>query len=208
VELAKSSDLTKKGVFDLRAVLAEQQQPEDTITFYIDREVGHAANKLEKRIKELENSLAVANLQKDDKVIKQATDALNSATDKLEELYREVKPYKATIRAITRRAKHDLQSKALHAFPIRRDVWGNDDSEQEFARGHYLELLVWSAMIRSIESPDGDVQEFSGEDTWKVMEGIHDALPESAANRINAAIDAIMDDGEEFEFATQNEDFS
>lgn len=206
--MPKSTDLTKKGAFDLRAVLAEQQQPEDTITFYVDRELGHAANKLEKRVKELENKLALANLQKDTKLVKEATDAYEAATKKLEELYQEVKPYKATIRAITRRQKFDLQSKALHKFPIRRDMWGNDDSENEFARTHYLEFLVWVSMIRSIESPDGEIQEFSGEDTAEAMEYIHDGLPDSAAVRINQAINDITDDGEEFEFAVKSEDFS
>lgn len=204
----KSTDLTKKGAFDLRAVLAESQQPEDVVTFYVDRELGHAANKLEKRVKELENALAVANLQKDDKLIKEATEAYESATAKLEELYQAVKPYKATIRAITRRQKFDLQSKALHKHPIHRDMWGNDDATVEFERTHYLELLVWAKMIRSIENPEGEVQEFDGDETFEEMEFIHDNLPDSAAVRINQAINDITDDGEEFEFAVKNEDFS
>jgi len=204
----KSTDLTKKGVFDLRSVLAEQQQPTEEVTFYVDRELGHAANKLEKRVKELENALAVANIQKDAKLIKEATEAYESATAKLEELYQEVKPYRATIRAITRRQKFDLQSKALHKYPIQRDMWGNDNATVEFERTHYLELLVWAKMIRAIENPDGEVQEFDGDETFEQMEFIHDNLPDSAAVRINQAINDITDDGEEFEFAVKNEDFS
>lgn len=208
--MSNSADLLNKGVFDLRAVLAEQQLPEDEVEFYIDRELGHAVSKLEKQVDQLGNNLAVAKLQKspDDELIKQAEDALDAAQKKLDGLYQEATPYKALIRAVTRRAKFDLQSKALHAFPIHRDMWGNDDSEQEFARTNYLEEIVWASTIQSITAPDGRVQVINGLDDVEIVQGIHGTLPESAANRINAKINELMDDGDEFEFAAKSEDFS
>lgn len=207
--MSNSDALLSKGTFDLVAVLAEQQLPEDTITFYVDRELGHAVSKLEKRMDQLQNDLAVAKLAKepDEAAIKTATEALETVQAKLDEMYQEATPYKATIRAITRRAKHDLQSKALHAFPIQRDVWGNDNSVNEFERQNYLEELAWAATIRSVTSPDGRVQEFHGVDDIEKIQAIHDKLPDSAANKINEAINNLQDDGTEFEFAARNEDF-
>jgi hypothetical protein len=119
-----------------------------------------------------------------------------------------VTPYRATIRAISRRSKFDIQSKALSKFPIKRDVFGNDDPQQEFNRNHYLDQLIWTTHLKSIQSPDGSVQNFNGYDDQDAVMGIMDSLPESAYRAINTVIDKLMDDGTRFEFAAQDEDFS
>lgn len=207
--MSNSDSLLNKGVFDLRAVLAERQLPEAEVSFYIDEDMGHALESVETRVSELKNTLAVAEVGDDKEAIKKAQTAVTKAEAKLEELRKAVTPYKATIRTITRRAKFDIQSKAIHKFPIKRDpVTGFDDTANEMERTKYIDALVWASHLRSIQAPDGAVQTFAGYDDLEKIEGIMDTIPESAYRRINKAIDNLMDDGTQFEFAAQSEDFS
>lgn len=205
--MSNSDELLTKGVFDLRQVLAERQYPEEVITFYVDEELGYAVNKLKARIDFIENQIQVAMITGNTDLEESATKALDAATAKLEETEQAIPPYRATIRSISRRARHDIQSKALHAYPIKRDLLGNDDSENEFARNHYMDQLIWAAFLKKIESPEGQVQTFGGED-FDVVASIMDGIPQSAYAVINAGIDKLMDDGTRFEFAAQEEDFS
>lgn len=206
--MSNSDSLLNKGVFDLRAVLAERQLPETEVSFYIDEDMGHALERVEAQLSNLKNTLAVSKLGDDKAAIKQAQTAVKKTEDKLEELRQAVTPYKAHIRTITRRAKFDIQSKAIHKFPFQRDVQGFDDAENEINRTRYADALVWASHLRSIEAPDGATQTFAGFDDLEKVQDIMDTIPESAYRRINKAIDDLMDDGTQFEFAAQNEDFS
>lgn len=197
-----------KGTFDLRAVLSERQYPEDVATFYVDEELGYAVERINDTLNRLTNQLAVAKLGDNKKKIAEAEKAIKAAEAKLEETHQAVTPYKATIRSISRRAKFDIQSKALSKYPIKRDIYGNDDPQQEFDRNHYMDILIWTTHLKSIQGPDGGVQNFNGYDDQEVISGIMDALPESAYRAINSVIDRLMDDGARFEFAAQDEDFS
>lgn len=201
-----------KGAFDLRQVLAERAYPTEDVTFYVDEDLGYAVLKIQEQIDILTNQVNVFAIQGNKKAEKDATDALASAEAKLEETHKAFSPYVAHIRSISRRARYDLQSKALHAVPIKRDLFGNDDPTNEFERAHYMDQLIWAAHIQSITSPDGRTQNFSGsvndEDNVKAVSEIMDSIPESAYKLINAGIDKLLDDGSRFESAAQSEDFS
>lgn len=201
-----SDELLKPGTFDLRAVLAERQYPSETVEFYIDEELGYSVNKLNETMQRLTDQIAKAQTAGATELAEEAAKALVEAEVKYEELRKDAEPYKAVIRSISRRAKFDIQSKALHTYPLQRDIYGRDDSENEFARNHEIDVLIWASCVRSIEDPDGNVQAIEGDRA--IAENIQDAIPESAYRVINATIDRILDDGNRFEFAAQSEDFS
>lgn len=204
-----NDQLLNKGVFDLRQVLTERQMPEDRVPFYVDEDLGYAAEKLQETLEKLHNNYEVAKLSgADEDVLASAEKAITAAEEKLEELNKGITPYYATLRAITRRQKFDIQSKALHAFPIKRDLYGNDDPEVEFNRRNYMDQLIWATHLKSVQSPDGATQDFNGVDDLEIIIGVMDSIPESAYRAINRGIDKLMDDGTQFEFAAQNEDFS
>ena len=197
-----------KGTFDLRATLAGRNLPEETVEFYIDEDLGHSVENILSHIETLHNQLAVANLGSDEELKKKIDGAVSDAEELLEKTRKEIRPYHAVIRATTRRARYDLQSKAIHQYPIKRDVFGNDDPNNEFERNRYVDQLIWASHLRSIQSPDGETQTFTYPDDIEVIQGIMDDIPETAYRTINKAIDKLMDDGNQFEFAAQSEDFS
>lgn len=201
-----SNDLLAKGTFDLRAVLEERAYPTDTVEFYVNEETGYAARKLQAILDELGNQLAIAKNVQDKKLIAEIGKQIATAKDKLEELRKATSPYIATIRSISRRSKHDIQSQGLHRFPIQRDLYGRDDAENEMMRNREINKLLWAASVVSIESPDGAIQEINGDEA--VVQGITDALPESAYQVIDAKINDLLDDGALFEFKAQDQDFS
>lgn len=201
-----------KGAFDLRQVLAERAYPTDDVLFYIDEDLGYVVLKIKEQIDILGNQVTIANITGNDKQEKIASDALAAAEAKLEETHKAFSPYIAHIRSISRRAKFDLQSKALHRYPIKRDLFGNDDPLQEFERNHYMDQLIWAAHLQSISDPDGRVQIFAGstadDGNVEAIAGIMDQIPESAYKMIDAGINKLLDDGTRFEDAAQDEDFS
>lgn len=201
-----------QGAFDIRQVLAERTYPTDEVTFYVDEDLGYAVLKIQDQIEILSNQIAVASITGDSDTEEKATQALGSAEEKLTETYKAFAPYTAHIRSISRRNKFDLQSKALHKFPIKRDFLGNDDPQQEFERNHYMDQLIWAAHLQSIVAPDGRVQKFSGtaldDDNVAVIAAVMDQIPESAYKLIDRGINKLLDDGTRFEMQAQDEDFS
>lgn len=201
-----------KGAFDLRQVLAERAYPTDDVLFYVDEDLGYAVLKIKEQVDILSNQVAVANITGNKKAEAEANAALQSAEYKLEETHKAFSPYTAHIRSISRRAKYDLQSKALHKYPIHRDLMGNDDPLQEFERNHYMDQLIWAAHLQSITDPEGRIQIFAGtaadDGNVEVVAGIMDQIPESAYKMIDAGINKLLDDGTRFESAAQEEDFS
>lgn len=195
------------AVFDIRAVLAGRDYPEDVITFYIDEELGYKVSRVIENIEKLANTLRVVGSGNDKELIAKAEKSLNDAEELLERTKAEAEPYQATVRAISRGSRFDLQSKALHEFPIKRDILGNDDPENEFKRQKYSDLLIWASHLVQIQAPSGAVQTFNGISDLEVVKGVMDSLPESAYKMIYAGIDKLWDDGNRFEFAVQDEDF-
>lgn len=204
--MPSSNELLQPGTFDLRQTLAERAYPTETVEFYVDEELGYAVNKLDETMKTLVDQVAIAESAGATEAAEAAASALVAAEEKYNELRKDAEPYKAVIRSISRRAKRDIQSKALHAYPLHRDLYGRDDSENEFARNHEIDVLLWTSCLQSITNPAGAIQVYDG--NREVIEGVQDEIPESAYKVINAAIDRLLDDGERFDFAAQSEDFS
>lgn len=204
--MPSSDQLLSKGTFDLRAVLQERAYPSDTVEFFVDEEIGYAASKLRDILAELNNQLAVAQNVKDKAAITEIGKQITAAKTKLEELRQATEPYVATVRSISRRAKQDIQSQALHRHPMTRDLYGRDSVENELARTNEITKLLWAASLVSIEAPNGAIQEISGDED--VVAGIMDGLPESGYKVIDEKINGMLDDGTLFEFKAQDQDFS
>jgi hypothetical protein len=205
--MSNAEDLLKPGTFDIRNIVSERQLPEDAVHFYVNEKVGYQIKKLDQTIRKLNDQLGFL---KDEKQIEEAKDALATAQNAYDELGEQIKGqrYTANIRTITRRNKRDIQSKALAEWPIQRDMWGRDNSTQEFERGEYLQTAAWEACILSIESPDGQIQKVNGtEDAHSIVVSLRGDLPESANTAIDAALAQLDDDGEWWNAAAQNQDF-
>lgn len=201
-----TANMLEPGTFDLRATLAGLAQPEEDVEFYIDKKLGYQLTRADKLIAGLEKQLALAQAAENKELEKEASQKLIAAQEVLENLRKDMKPYVAHIRGITRTKRFDIQSKALHEYPIQRDFLGNDSGEQEFLRNDYIHRSAWANYIISVTDPDGNIQEVNRD--REITDFYLGNLPDRAVDEIDNAIAAIGEEGDWFRFSAQDADFS
>lgn len=199
---SNKDELAAPGTFDIRQVLAERLYPEDDITFYVDEEIGYRANKINTATQKLYDEIALITDAKKAAPLKKALAESEKAFAEFRQKIAD-SAYSVHVRAISRRAKFDINSKALHEFPIQRDLFGRDNSEQEYLRTDYITELVWLACIQSLTAPNGSTQEIDE----SVVKSMRETLPDSAIAAIDNGLAALSDDGDWWNLAAQDQDF-
>lgn len=169
------------GEFDLREIAAGRAYPTATVNVWVEERLFFELAALERK---------QASETDDD-----AVNALESQIQKKREEL-EASALKVHLRGTSRRAREDMQTKALSQFPIRRDVYGRDDDLQAVNRNRYVTELVFAAHIQSIEAPNGSKQDWTEENRQELARVFLDELPEVSVNIVDKAIVALRGDEE------------
>lgn len=117
---------------------------------------------------------------------------------KLEEVERRVDEAKFTfhLRAISRRAKEDIQSAALAEVPILRDMYGRDEPKREIDRRRVLTEMIFAQHITKMVSPTGAEQVWTEDNRRDLARAILDGAPDSTITLLDRAIGRLSGDAE------------
>lgn len=184
------SEALDHKTFDLAAVLAGQEYPEDTVEVYFNEKLGFTINKVTAAIAmaERRNDAEVAEaLQKDlDDLVAKVADA----------------KYTIHLRGIDPKMKKDLLKSVHDEFPPKRNLFGQEEENLEADESYTRKL--WATFITRVEDPSGAISLMSEE----LAQLLQDKAPESAQKEINRGIKSLSDDAVEgFAFASKEVDF-
>lgn len=101
---------------------------------------------------------------------------------------RDESAYMLYFRAISNRANEDIISKALAAFPIKRDIYGREDEAQAIERGKFIREKQLAAHMTKIISPEGDVQTVDDDNRIDLAKALLDNAPPVSLNVIDQTI--------------------
>lgn len=175
--------------WDLAEVLVERQQPKDFVAVFLNEELTHAKSLIMD---------AHANAK-----------AENVATldEQLEKIEEELKKYRYEIHftALPRRMRDDIESKAMHKFPIKPNMLtGADDPSNALDRGEYQNILLWKAHVENVINPAG-----ASKTNWteEEMRQLYGRLQIPARNAVIQGINKLNEDTERFTVESKNPDF-
>lgn len=162
--------------FDLAAVLAGRDYPEEVISVYFDEKLGHT-------ITTVRNAALEAQRRGDDAL------AAELQAD-LDELQSKVKSaeYKVHLRGVPENLKTAARVEVQKAHPQERDLWGRplDNLEADML---YTRKL-WALMIVKVEAPDGAISLMDEGLAQKML----DEAPKKAQEQITTAVTSLSDD--------------
>lgn len=177
--------------WDLFEVLAERAQPTSHVSIYLNEVASYAKGELIKQ--------KLATPDKEVSII----EALDEKIAEAEELLAKSR-YVVYLTAIPSRMREDFASKAMHKFPLKLNIMGQDDPENSLDRQKYNNELLWHAQIIAIENPEGKT---NTQFTLEQIVQFGDALPTAAWKAIDTAIGNLTKDAEKFTADSQNLDF-
>lgn len=163
-------ELSLGAEWDLAEVLAERQQPETTVTIYLD--VAAAYN-----IGIIEEKLAKATGVEAKKLEKELAEQKTA---------RENSKYAFHLAGIPERMREDIRSRAMHEHPRVVNLLGQEvDSDAAEKRDQLNTHLIWQAQIRNVVNPAG-----ASKTQWTVEEiaVLYNKLSNGARNEVNQAI--------------------
>lgn len=176
--------------FDLAAVLAGQEAPEDSVNVYFDKKIGFTIFKLNQAI-------LTATLRGD-------TDKAETLQKEVDELVEKVKDirYIIHLRAIDEGVKKGILASVRKDFPVKKNLLGVPEDDLEADQAYTRRL--WTAMITRVENPAGEVSLMNEE----LAQVLQDKAPSTAQQIINQGIaDLSEGDGAGFEYAAKEIDF-
>ncbi len=175
--------------WDLGEVLAERAQPKDSVSVYLNEAASYAKSQLIKTQVGLD------------------AEALEKVNQELEKIEADLESTKYTIHitAIPSRMREDLNSKALHKFPIKPNILGQDDFENARERQKYGQDLIWHAQVFDVVNPLG---KHKSDWSFEQMQEFAKALPTNAQQAIDKKIEEVTKAAEEFTVASKNANFS
>lgn len=176
--------------FDLAAVLAGMDQPEDTVTVYFDKKLGYTINKLNEAILLAErrnDSETAEELQKElDALVPQVKDA----------------EYTIHLRGVEEGVKKAIIQEVRKNFPPKRNVFGVE--EDNFEGDEALAMKFWARYIVKVVDPTGAISLMSEE----LAQILRDKAPKPAQEAINIGINGLDSGSEEgFNYASKEVDF-
>jgi hypothetical protein len=189
-EIAEAADPLLGETWDLREVVAERDQPKESVSIYLNEVASYAKGEL---------LLELVRAKKNEKVL----NVLNEQLEKVEKDL-EATRYTVHITAIPSRMREDIASKAMHEHPMKIDLMGRDDPATVMARIAREQDLLWLAQIYDVVNPRGQHKADWAEETLKEF---RDALPTGAQKAIDAAIKSLTVKAEEYSVASKSVDF-
>lgn len=167
--------------WDIREFLAERAYPTTSVKVLLSEQIAFELDAINQKLAAATDKKEVAELEK---VLAEA------------EARRDSQLFTVHIRATSNRARQDIQSAALHAVPIERDIYGREKSEKEFERRNVLEELIFAAHITKIVTPTGQEQVLTEENRRDVTRAFLDNAPAHSVKLVDAAIGRISGDAE------------
>lgn len=173
--------------WDLAEVIAEREQPRTEVVVYLNEFASHAKVQLQKALATETNPEKVAELEK----------SLADVDQALEE-----SKYTVVLEALPSRMREDINSKAMHDFPLRRNPLGGlaaEDPTRE--RTNRENNLLIAAMIRDVLNPSGEHKESWTQEEVETFVG---RLSSAAQRAIDMAIKQIHTEAELFTAEVKN----
>jgi hypothetical protein len=180
------------GSFDIRSAVAGRNYVTTQVPFWVEDKVFY----------DLETAWEVHKRTTDGAVLKGVEDEI----ERLEK-QREAEKFTVFLRAISNRSNEDIISKALAAFPIKRDVYGREDEAQVIERGKLIREMQVAAHITKLIDPDGNAQEVNDENRRDVARALLDGLPPISLKIIDEAIKELNKDFQSQIAKQQDTDF-
>lgn len=174
-------------LLDLGTVLAEREQPEESITFFLNEKLQYARSVLVEQAKSA----------KDPEVASELEGKIGEVDEALAE-----SKYTLTLRGLPQRMREDINSKALAEFPVKPNFMGYDDSANAKARAEKENLLLLaSSIVRLVKESTGaektqwtaeEVSAFSDTLSLGVLKQVDKVIKE-LAERVNESALAALD---------------
>lgn len=174
--------------WDLAEALVERPQPTDKIAIHLNEVASFAKAKLV----ELHASASPEGVEEIDKEL-----------DKIEEELKKSR-YVIHIKAVPSRMREDISTKALGKFPLKLNMFGQDDSVNALERMRYENDLVWHAQIFNVENPAGKSRTSW---TFEQMQAFAQSLPTNAQQAIDAKIKEVTELAQQYSVASKDIDF-
>jgi len=175
--------------WDLAEVLVERQQPKGSVAVFLNEELTYAKSLL---------------MEAHSTAKPESVKTLDEQIAKVDEELKKHR-YEIHFTALPRRMRDDIESKAMHKFPIKPNMLtGADDPINAQQRGDYQNLLLWHAHIENVINPAGANREVW---TLEEMEKFYGQLQIPARNAVIQAINKLNDDTERFTVESKNPDF-
>jgi hypothetical protein len=191
-----AEEAKQPGTFNLLEAIKDRAYPTENINVYLDEETAYEASVINEKLKEVEEPSAE---------YKKLKTELDSLIKKLEE-----SKYVFTITGISEGKREELYEESVKVYPLVYTEEKNPFTgeikkveEESKERDRLFTNMLWSAHIKKITSPSGQIQEAL---TTAEIKQLRDVLPLAAVGSINQAIDKIRAATAVFMF-TVDEDF-
>lgn len=180
------------GSFDIRTALTERNYVTTNVPFWVDDKVFYDLQSVRDQ-----HARAI-----EDAEIK----ALDERLDQLEKR-RDDEAYHIYLRSISNRANEDIISKALAEWPIKRDIYGREDENEQMERGKLIREMQVAAHIVKIVNPEGVGQSIDDDDRRDVARAILAEAPPVSLNVLDQAIAELQKDFKDETLRHQDTDF-
>ena len=194
VQLAEEAK--KPGKFNIMNVIKDRAFPSQDINVYLDEETAYKASDANEKLKRIDPA---------DKEYAAAEEELKSLLAKLEE-----SKYVFTIEGISESKREEISKLAAGKFPIEyreeKNIYTGETKREEIQndeRDNLFTAMLWSAHIRKIVSPTGDIQDHLSAEECNELRG---ALPIASSALVNQGIEKIRAASAVF-MMTVDEDF-
>jgi hypothetical protein len=167
--------------WDIREFLAERAYPTTSVKVLLSEQIAFELDAIEQKLATEKDQKIVAKLEKE-------------LAAKQKE--RDEQLFTIHIRAISNRAKEDIQSAALSGVPIERDLYGMDKPENQIQRQRLIEELIFAAYITKIVTPAGAEQVLTPENGRAVVRAFLDNAPKYSVELVDKTIERISGDAE------------
>lgn len=182
-------ELSTGAEWDLAEVLSEVQQPETSVSVYLDvaaaYNIGVTEEKLSKatgaEAKKLEKELA------EHKAV------------------RENSKYTFHLIGVPERMREDIRSKAMHEHPRVVNLLGQEtDADSSSKRDLLNTHMIWQAQVKNVVNPSG-----ASKTQWTIEEmgAFYDKLSNGARNEVNQAIVHLAELVNRFSVESKSVDF-
>jgi len=176
--------------FDIRDALLERGYPTAKVQIWISDEIFYKIESIEDQIKHTPEvqKIAIADLE-----------------GQLEALWRErdEQAYTVHLRGISVRSGEDIISKALAAWPIKRDYFGRDDDAMALERQKLMREMQLAAHLVKVVDPEGNEQRIETEEDHRDV--ARSILAEAPRVTLNILDQAMMQLSKEFKEQVQKQ---
>jgi hypothetical protein len=185
--------------FDIRDALLERGYPTAAVKIWVSDEIFYKIEAVEAEIDEKSKGNQNPKTKKEIAELSGKLDALWAQRDS--------EAYTAHLRGISNRAGEDIISKALAAWPIRRDMYGREDDAIALERQKVMRHMTFAAHLQKLVNPEGIEQVITDENRDGVTESILDHAPKITLTILDQSMTQLSKDFAEQVQKQQDPDF-